>query len=251
MVLASMRLSLSPSCLGSAIKIGDGIHVIKTLVGVGGGKGNLTHSGLRQRFLFNLKNDREHQILQEDGRTTTEMLNEEMRYVQAVRDNEDQVFDIDTTTTVITLSDGSLVLHSPAEATDALVAEVAKLGTEVAAIIAPNLQHWLGCSSWAAIFPEAMVYVAPAAEGEDLLQKLGLENSNRAKVLEEKGSLFQGQLSYRLLQGAPLMLNEVVFLHLESSTLLVADAYYPGTLSHALKKELFILKKGTCFVKLK
>ena len=57
---------------------------------------------------------------------------------------------------------------------------------------------------------------------------MGLENCPRAEVLGEQGSLFDGQIKYRLLQGAPLMLNEVVFLHNLSKTLLVADAYYTG-----------------------
>lgn len=86
--------------------------------------------------------------------------------------------------------------------------------------------------------------MAPEAEGENLLEKLELENSDRAFVLKKKGSLFNGQLEYRLLEGAPLMvtpylqppdfqlnifqLNEIVFLHRPSSTLLVADAYYSG-----------------------
>ena len=72
------------------------------------------------------------------------------------------------------------------------------------------------------------MFVAPEAEGESLLEKLELEDSERAFVLKRSGSLFSGQLEYRLLEGAPLMLNEIVFLHRSSSTLLVADAYYSG-----------------------
>ena len=85
------------------------------------------------------------------------MLTEEIRYIKAVRENQICNFDIDTTTTVIKLIDGSLVLHSPSKATTSLVAEVAKLGSKVSAIIAPNLQHWLGCSSWISLFPKARV----------------------------------------------------------------------------------------------
>ena len=85
------------------------------------------------------------------------MLNEEIHYIRAVRENRVCSFDIDTTTTVIKLADGSLVLHSPTEATISLVDEVAKLGSKVSAIIAPNLQHWLGCSSWISLFPKARV----------------------------------------------------------------------------------------------
>ena len=72
------------------------------------------------------------------------------------------------------------------------MAEVSKLGSKVSAIIAPNLQHWLGCSSWASLFPKAMVYVAPEAEGECLLQKLGLENRyNGLLIYHTFNALFQ------------------------------------------------------------
>ena len=147
-----------------------------------------------------------------------------IEYLEAVRHDAIESFDIDTTTTIVKLDDGSLVLHSPAEATFQLVAEVLKLGDKVSAIIgrwksnpnfseiatfidwnflAPNLQHWLGCSSWAKLCPNAEIYVAPEAEGECLLEKLGLQGSSRAKILNEKGTLFDGQLSYSLLKGTP------------------------------------------------
>ena len=46
--------------------------------------GHLTHSGLRQRFLYNLNEGREEEILQQDELTTAEMLEEEVHYVRAV-----------------------------------------------------------------------------------------------------------------------------------------------------------------------
>ena len=82
------------------------------------------------------------------------MVDEEADYIDSVKDNTVDSFDIDTTTTVIRLTDGSLVLHSPAQATGSLIFEIARLGSTVSAIIAPNLQHWLGCASWAALFPQ-------------------------------------------------------------------------------------------------
>ena len=50
--------------------------------------GHLTHSGLRQRFLYNLNEGREEEILQQDELTTAEMLEEEVHYVRAVSSAE-------------------------------------------------------------------------------------------------------------------------------------------------------------------
>ena len=85
------------------------------------------------------------------------MVDEEADYIDSVKDNTVASFDIDTTTSVIRLEDGSLVLHSPAPATGKLIFSVAKLGSTVSAIIAPNLQHWLGCASWAKLFPKVWI----------------------------------------------------------------------------------------------
>ena len=45
----------------------EGVYVIKTMVGIGEGGGHLTHDGLRQRFLLNLQDGREGEILQVQG----------------------------------------------------------------------------------------------------------------------------------------------------------------------------------------
>lgn len=222
-----MRLHVDTAQLGKLVKVGQNIYVIKTLVGIGGGGGKLTHTGLRQRLLT-LAAESQDDILQTDALTTQDMLEEESEYLCSVQKDEVDRFGIDTTTTVIKLEDGSLVLHSPAEATEELRAAVGKVGKKVTAIIAPNLQHWLGCASWAALYPQATVFVAPPAMGECLVEKLPAEMTNTVTVLEDKGSIFDGQLQYLLLKGAPLMLNEVVFLHEKSSTLIVADAFYSG-----------------------
>jgi len=222
-----MRLNLTSPRLGVPIYVGPNVFIIKTLVAIGGGTGKLSHKGLRQRFL-NLAKENKNKVFQTDDHTNNDMLEEEIEYFEAVQNDSVNSFNIDTTTTIVKLDDGSLVLHSPAEATPDLKDVIDSIGNRVSAIIAPNLQHWLGCASWAELYPEATVYVAPAAEGECLVEKLDLNLNSRVEILEDKGSLFDGQLPYSLLKGAPLMLNEVVFFHKKSSTLIVADAFYSG-----------------------
>eukprot|EP00912_Choanoflagellata_sp_UC4_P000396 UC4_evm3s243 len=222
-------------------------QVIKTYISVGAGpSGKLTHSGLRQRMMAKLGLDNgedstsidleDHPIFDTDEHTTTAMIQQERRFVKSmIDDTVTEGFQIDTTTTVITLSDGSVVLHSPAEVTENLEAAIfgeSKLQrAKVAAIIAPNLQHWLGCRSWIDKYPSAKVFVAPPAAGESLVEKLNLQDSSRVTVLEDEGTLFDGQISYKLLKGAPVMMNEVLFFHHDSETLIVADAVSDFTTS--------------------
>ena len=60
----TMRLNLSQARLGKTTRVAEGVFVIKTMVGIGDGGGHLTHDGLRQRFLLNLQDGREEEILQ-------------------------------------------------------------------------------------------------------------------------------------------------------------------------------------------
>ena len=111
------------------------------------------------------------------------MVDEEADYIDSVKDNTVDSFDIDTTTTVIRLTDGSLVLHSPAQATGPLIFEIARLGSTVSAIIAPNLQHWLGCASWAALFPQVSL--------SSLLSPLSSLRHNRSQTYHHPGDYWQ------------------------------------------------------------
>jgi len=156
------------------------------------------------------------------------MIEEEKDFVASARAGDIEAFRIDSTMTIVQQEDGSLLLHSPVTYTPELLQRIrTQLGGEVfvSAIIAPNLQHWLELKEWAAQFPEARVYVAPAAEGECLLDKLQLP-SERTSVLDTEGSI--GSMQYRLLDGAALMLNEVAFFHTVSRTLVLSDAFYSG-----------------------
>jgi hypothetical protein len=64
------------------------------------------------------------------------------------------------TMTVLRLSDGSLLVHSPVALTPERRAAIAALGP-VAHLYAPNLYHHLRLGEWAAAFPSARVH-APA-----------------------------------------------------------------------------------------
>ena len=60
-------------------------------------------------------------------------------HLKAVQNDAVSSFNIDTTTTIVKLNDGSLVLHSPAEATQDLKDVVDSIGNRVSAIIGKSI----------------------------------------------------------------------------------------------------------------
>jgi len=180
---------------GAPKQIGTDIYAFKSFVNVGdGGEGHLTTNGIAARILQGLgEGDAEARVLQRDAHTSAKMLAEEEAFVESVKRGDPGVsFEIDTTTTLIRLGDGSFAVHSPSVAfTEAARAEMARaLGVsvedfEVSALIAPNLQHWLGVEGWARAFPAAMIYVAPPSHGEDLEAKLPA-SVDRGRVSQQR-----------------------------------------------------------------
>ena len=139
-------------------------------------------------------------------------------------------FPLDSTMTIVRDSvGGGLTLHSVVQADGPLLAAVAALGP-VTNIVAPNLQHWLFIKEWAAAHPDASIWLAGAANGEDLHEKLAealAGHRGNVRTLARAGSLGP-ELAFRLLDGAPLSLNEVLFFHRPSGTLIASDSFYGG-----------------------
>jgi hypothetical protein len=127
-------------------------------------------------------------------------------------------YDFSTRMTVIGLADGGLFLHSPVRLTDGLQAELDEIGT-VRAIVAPNRAHHLFVGDYAAAYPEARLYGAP-----------GLPNKRKDLVFfgllgDEPRPEWKGDIEQRLVRGAP-MLNEVVFFHPATRTLILTDLVF-------------------------
>jgi Domain of unknown function (DUF4336) len=117
--------------------------------------------------------------------------------------------------TAVRLADGGLLLHSPIRPTEELVAAVRSLG-RVSAIVAPNRFHHLFAGDWLAACPGSRLFVAPGLEAKrpDLAA---------AGVLgDHPEPLWKGVLEQAVMRGFPL-LNEVVFFHPASRTLIASD----------------------------
>ncbi len=120
--------------------------------------------------------------------------------------------------TVVRLPDRTLWLHSAVPVDDATAAAIDALGT-VRHLVVPSLLHDLHAASCKARWPAARVYGPPglAARRPDL----GVD-----EVLgDEPPAAWGGALRPFPLRGVPKV-QEVVFLHRESRTLLVTDLVF-------------------------
>lgn len=124
-------------------------------------------------------------------------------------------YDFSTRMTVVRLPDEGLFLHSPIRLTDRLRRELDSLG-KVRAVVAPNKAHHLYVGDYRVPYPQARFYGA-----------LGLQNKRKdiaffGMLGDEPMPEWRGSLEQRFFRGAP-WLNEVVFFHPASRTLLLTD----------------------------
>jgi hypothetical protein len=119
--------------------------------------------------------------------------------------------------TVVRLSDGGLLVHSPIEYSKELGGSLRELG-EPRWLVAPSRFHDLYWPQWFGAFPKAR-FVAARGLKEDHPE---LPFSD---VLEENTNLWHGEICALEIRGAP-KLNEVALLHAPSRSLIVADLIF-------------------------
>jgi hypothetical protein len=133
--------------------------------------------------------------------------------------------EVGTRMTIIKLSDNSVVLISPVEINEELATKIQKIGV-VSIIIAPNLYHHLYLSGAAKRYQSATIFAAR-----------GLKNKYPDLQIRELGEFppdsFTQNIQYTELSGYavqeifhPVVLNEIVFFHLPSKTLILTDGAY-------------------------
>jgi hypothetical protein len=120
--------------------------------------------------------------------------------------------------TIVRLPDGDLLLHSPIPIDDALAAEIDALGP-VAHVIAPSLMHHAFVPKALARYPQALLTAAPG-----LAEKCP-ELPVADVLADEAPPAWAGVIDQVVIRGAP-RLNEVVFLHRPSRTLIATDLVF-------------------------
>jgi hypothetical protein len=121
-----------------------------------------------------------------------------------------------TRMTVIRLSDGALLIHSPTELTGGLRAEIEALG-RVAHIIAPNRIHYWWAPDWHRAWPDATVWLAPR-----IREQAGGRIDFEARELDRPdGYPWDDEITTRPVAGG--YMTEVVFFHRATRTLVLTD----------------------------
>ena len=123
--------------------------------------------------------------------------------------------DFSTRMTVIRLRDGGLFLHSPVRLVEGLRSELDAIGP-VQVVVAPNKSHHLFIGDYTKAYTTVRLYGAP-----------GLPDKRRDVVFlgmlgDEPRPEWRGDIEQRLVQGVP-WLNEVVFFHPATRTLILTD----------------------------
>ena len=134
-------------------------------------------------------------------------------------------------------SDGGLWVHSPGPIDDVLAAEIAALGP-VLYVVAPSAYHHMFAGKFAARFPGAKLFCAPgvARKQPGLTVEGTLADGSVPPWSEEIDQIF--------LEGAPRM-NEVVFFHRASRSLLVSDLFFNVTEPETWSTGLVLRMMGT------
>lgn len=141
------------------------------------------------------------------------------------------VGDIGTRMTVIRLADGSLFLHSPVQLDSETRHALDAVGP-VRAVVAPSKVHHFFVGDYRAGYPQAHIYAAPGLEAKRRdLQFHGV-------LGDEAPDEWCGQIEQHLFRGAPYI-NEVVFFHPATRTLLLTDLAFNVGADRTAKARLF------------
>lgn len=124
-----------------------------------------------------------------------------------------------TRMTIVRLSNAELWCHSPTRLTRELKAQIDSLGS-VRHLISPNKIHYAHIGAWARAYPQATAWASPGVRDRAARQKIDV--SFDADLENEPPLEWVAHLDQLVFQGSRFM-DEVVFFHPKSSTLILTD----------------------------
>jgi len=123
-----------------------------------------------------------------------------------------------TRMTVVKLASGELWLHSPIAYDETLAQALTAMGP-IRHLVSPNKIHYAHIKEWKDAFPEAIAWASPGVRERARSQANPVRlDKNLGKEAPEA---WRGELLQTVIPGS--FLDEVVFLHKESKTLILAD----------------------------
>jgi hypothetical protein len=120
---------------------------------------------------------------------------------------------------VVRLAGGGLFLWSPIELNDALRAEIDRLGP-VQHLVSPNRIHYAHIAAWKAAYPSAIAWASPGVRERAAAQRI--EVSFDRDLDDAPDAAWAEELDQLVFRGSRA-LEEVVFFHRRSRTLVLAD----------------------------
>lgn len=124
-----------------------------------------------------------------------------------------------TRMTVVRLNNGELWCHSPIELTEALKTEIDAIGS-VRHLVSPNKIHYAHINTWAKAYPEATAWASPGVRERATQQKIQV--TFNADLTDEPPPQWANEIDQLIVRGSRFM-DEVVFFHRNSATLILAD----------------------------
>jgi len=143
--------------------------------------------------------------------------------------------EVGTRMTIVRLKNGKLIVFSPIKINEKIIQKIDKIG-KVNYIIIPNLYHHLFAAEFQAIYPQAEVWGIPGLE----LKRPDLKLD---KILNKDDRSIWDEIEYLFFAGFKVIgdfndINEFVFLHKESKTLIITDTAFNFDETFPLKTRL-------------
>ncbi|WP_336487092.1 DUF4336 domain-containing protein [Methylobacterium nigriterrae] len=120
--------------------------------------------------------------------------------------------------TVIRLSGGELLLHSPVAYTAGLQRALETIG-RIGHLVAPSVGHWLFLRDWQSACPGSVTWAVPGLRDRGQVRRAGVRID--AELGDEPPSIWAGEIDQVLVVGP--VFKEVCLFHRPSRTLLLTD----------------------------
>lgn len=124
-----------------------------------------------------------------------------------------------TRMTIVRLAQGGLWLHSPIAPTPALRRAVETLGP-VEHLVSPNFIHYASIAGWAEAYPAAKTWASPGVRERAEAQGIAVHFADDLR--DAPAAAWADELEQLVFEGSRVI-REVVFFHVRSRTLILAD----------------------------